>query len=277
MFSTQVGRAIPRLRKGPDVTLLLVFPAADGLLVLADGRRTKTTETLETIVLDEAARKSVTLPTGRGVVMAAGGTKFGDQYAADIFENALFDHQRSQDLSPMRAANLCFEALREANSAYADEERAVWLVVAGFDDGRPQLIEATLAYDGVDLPHEVDLASEYPPYAIPAFLEDSVGHLVRERFGYLTPEDFYRLLALEEDDPEKEQLHTQGYTLLGLGLDDITREVHRIMADLLKEHAVRFSEAGVGGSWVSYRLKPDAQVEIETFRWGPYHQEISGS
>lgn len=257
------------------MTLLVVFRATDGLLVLADGRRTQTTEALETIVLNDAARKGLVVPSGNAVVLAAGWTQFGARFAADVFEEALeLVASDRQKLTLDMIAAACFEALSDATNLHRSEGRAAWLVVAGFDDDRSgaRVLEGVVGAEGAVPPTDVDMDS-CEIYTIPAFFDESVGHEVRARFGYFTPEEFDRRLHLPIGHPEHEALHAEGYSLAGLSLDAVRAKVIDEMPRIVDDFRERFVDAGVGGTWTMYRVQARRSIVAEAFRWGPLGSE----
>jgi hypothetical protein len=91
------------------VTLLLVFRATDGLLLLADGRRTRTPAwSLDSVPMDDTAKKSAVTPAGNAVAMAAGSTRIGDRYAAEIFEDAIAEQPDAAAPTVESVARACY-------------------------------------------------------------------------------------------------------------------------------------------------------------------------
>ena len=267
------------------MTLLLVFHASDGLLLLADGRRTKDPGegNGDPFIFKNDARKTAIAPTERAVAMAAGHSEINGEVVADIFAAAMARAMSEEPdtppddgtyWSPVETGSVehlsraCFEALRKRWAELQLEGRATWGVVAGYDpEGRtPTAYRFVVGNAGAERPTPVDVAAT-SILAIPLCSDEDIGHLVRSRFGLMTPlevEQYFDRIEEEPDLPWRDS-----YTLFDMSLEEVFAQVTTAMPELIMHHWDELDSAGVGGDWIVYLLPADGSATKRQFAWGP--------
>lgn len=266
------------------MTLLLVFHASDGLLLMADGRRTKDPglHNGEPFILLNDARKTAVAPTGLAVAMAAGHSVFGEEVAADVFEAAMRDAINGKPLAAVddgtywqptepgsveHLARACLGALKTRWTQLSVDGRATRGIVAGYDpDSTTSSVYTFTVGAGVQGPAAEDVAAQ-SILAIPLDLDDDVGHIVRSRFGLMSPMQLAD--HLDQLDREPDLPFPESYTLQGRSLDAVFTEVAAVMPELIAQHGSEFDSAGVGGDWVAHLVRPGVPVTTIRFDWGP--------
>lgn len=255
------------------VTLLLVFGANDGLLILADGRTTTTPAgDADPYASCDTARKTAVAKTGAVVAMAAGRASFNEQVVADIFNVALAGEvakvsAAGRTLTVSEAAHACFITLQARNLTHEQEGRGVLAVIVGYDDETqgPQVWEFTVPDTG-NGPHSSQRFREDGMLAVPCTAD--AAHVVRTEFGFVSPDRLNELLDEHGDDDTSPDFYDH-YTLTNQSLVDVKAAVVAAMARLTESDAPAFDVSGVGGVWVMHEVAEGRPIETTRHRWGP--------
>lgn len=262
------------------MTLLIILPAIDGILLVSDGRTSKraVADRLNPI-LDSTVKSKIAPTDFPAVIMTSGRATINKVNVIDIIlagfeKSAIQDCDTVIDVAKFARQRLA-NALIDSTGGIAVE-----VITADYSPGETVATVCQFTISEEDCEHIVELngsqAHVYPSSINgPHFIQDQIW----EASNTQSLEEFYTLLHEHSDGasyPTGDPFEAwSGYCHGSSPLAEVRKFAEETIIRLIESHRDEFDKQGIGGNWLMHEIQPARPVKSTTRRWGPFSTNSS--
>jgi hypothetical protein len=257
------------------MTLLITFPAIDGMLLVSDGRTSERTVDGRLHPTSDTTVKSTSVPTDfPAVIMTNGRATINRANVIDIIL-AGFERSVIQDCDTVvDVAELARQRLANALIDSTDGI-AVEIIVAGYSTGETAATIRRFTISEEDCGQLVELDGSqvhvYPSsIARPHFIQDQI----LEASNNQSLEEFYAILDEYSDGASRltgaPLGACGGYRHRSSPLAEVRKFAEGTVIRLIESYRDEFDKQGIGSNWLVHEVQPAQPVKSTTRRWGPF-------